>query len=249
MVPRRLHKLQLHRKSNSLPNTTPHKPIFLTHTQEAGAHELTLKDDDDEALLQMLQACYLPNNRYHHTPSWSAERIATAKTSNAILLFHVSVYTVVDKYQAPRIREHALTHICNWLRGVLNVTQTRGASPQMVAIVGLRGIIEKVYEVTGHMDLNDPLRKTILDVIMEHPATKPVNAKPGTLIDEVVKIATDIPDFGRDMFLRTMLVVPPSAPVPKPFLAVVRQVTCGKCGKVWVKLMVYTQAKCVFCGQ
>lgn len=197
----------------------------------------------------MLQACYLPNNKYHHMPPWSAEQMAASKSSNKIVLFHISVYTVVDKYQAPRIREAVLLHIRNWLRGAFNFTQVRGGIPPTVEVVGLRGIVEKVYGITGHVDLDEPLRKTLLDVIMEHPATKPINIKPGTLAGEVVKAAGDIPDFGRDMFLRTMQAVPATVPNKKSFLAVIEQITCGHCGRVWSRVIANSPPRCIHCGQ
>lgn len=195
----------------------------------------------------MLEACYQHGNQYLGTPPWSKERVKESQNSNKFALFHISMYAVADKYDAPRIRAQATHHMKTLLIRVLDLLKDQGASPQAIEAFGLRGILDKVYDITGHRTLNDPLRKAILDVIMGHTATRPLGTTPpGTFLPEVLKAANGIPDFGRDMFLRVMGPITSSAtPVS---LDLVEAVTCPNCSGKWGKPFAYTRVRCIQCG-
>ena len=153
---------------------------------------------------------------------------------------------MADKYDAPKLRGLAARHLKNLLKATFDLVPNM-LPAQVIQIVGLRGILDRVYEVTGQWDLNDPLRKAVLDVIFEHDASKPVGvAKPGVLAAEVVKAARDMLEFGRDMFLRMTEV--PAAEGPDAYLDVVEEVTCTHCNRKWAKVSSCTGARCAMCG-
>lgn len=180
-------------------------------------------------------------------PGWPAWKVAQAINSNKFALYHINNYAVADKYNAPKLRELAAKCMNVLLKATLDMLPSMPPA-QVVQIIGLRGILDKVYETTGHWDLNDPLRKAVLDVIMEHAALKPIGvARPGVLAAEVIKAAQDIPDFGRDMFLRTMSVAPALAD-PPAYLDVVEEVTCPSCNGKWPKVAAHVRVRCTICG-
>lgn len=198
----------------------------------------------------LLAACYFPEYvDYHHLmPNWPISRIAEAHNSNKFAFYHISVYATADKYDAPKLREQAAIYIKTLLNQTLDVVLPHTPAAQVVQTIGLRGILDNVYAVTGHWDLNDQLRKAVLDVMMDHADVRPIGvAKPRVLIPEVMKAAQEIPEFGRDMFLRMMGMVSASANSPV-YLDVVEEVTCttchGKLSKVASQAMIW----CTFCG-
>ncbi|KAH7378309.1 hypothetical protein BKA66DRAFT_467030 [Pyrenochaeta sp. MPI-SDFR-AT-0127] len=197
----------------------------------------------------MLQACYQPDNKYNLTPSRSLDDTTEPKHKNKFIFFHISMYVVADKYDAPKIREYAADRVTKLLTLAFNTVKDLSASSALIQVIDLRGILDKVYEHTGHRNMEEPLRKAVLRVVMGHPATRPLSMrKPGVLVSEIVKIAESIPDFGRDMFLQTMGTVPSLATLPT-FLDVVEEVTCSRCSSSSMKLCRYYVTRCIVCGE
>lgn len=176
-----------------------------------------------------------------------------ARKTNVLGLYHIEIYRVSDKYDAPNICCHAAGCAAAVLKASLALAVDKEISPEVLQNVGLRGIISRVYEVTAHRDVSDPLRKAILNTIMLHPATRPIGSvKPGVLAAEIINLAKSFPDFRRDMFLKTVGCVGVDSVTgvgdPPVYLDFVEQVTCPNCQYTWGKDCKVISSRCLQSG-
>lgn len=196
----------------------------------------------------MLQSCYRPsNNGYDLNPPWSAAQKQAAVNSNKMLLFHVEVYVVADKYDLPHLSVQAARHTARCLTLCLEYAVGHPKHPHLRAMIDLNGLLTRVYDVTAASDETCLLRKTVLDVILSHPTTKSTGP-PGILTDEVTKCVREVEGFGRDMYIRTMAEAKKLE--GKSYLDVVEEVVCPACGLNWAKptTEAWRDMYCVGCG-
>jgi hypothetical protein len=195
----------------------------------------------------MLKTCYKEDGKY---PLRSARAANVDQYSVGLVLWHLSVYKVADKYEAPKILNAATCNVVYLLEyGLNNFSKVEPCTPEIISKVGLREILGAVYELTGHRTMNDTLRKYVLNVLLLHPSTTYFNViKLHRFAEEMREIAKDLPDFGRDMFL--MITKPSPETQPPKFLGIMKEVTCPQatCNKKqWVFTRI-VKSHCMACG-
>jgi hypothetical protein len=214
--------------------------------QESSAKEITLYDDLPLPVFVMLHSCYRPPNLIYPTlPPWTDAENAAASGTNKIVLYHIDVYAVADKYDVPRLRTVAAAHVIKCLVVYFDLAEKQPKHPKLIPTLNLPELVEKVYKITGAWDEKEPLRKAMLDLIVKHPASKSTGP-PGALVSEVLKCARLIESFGRDMYIRTMQDVAKLDKVT--WLSTVEQVQCPACNGKWMKPTSWGLARCFGCG-
>jgi hypothetical protein len=120
-----------------------------------------------------------------------------------MLLFHVNVDVVADKYQVPRLRLQAARHVARFLNLMLKYATKHSKHAKVRDMLDLSGLLERLYEVMAAEDERCLLRKAVSDVLMAHKTTNPIGP-PRILVDEVMECAREIEGFGKDVYVRTM---------------------------------------------
>jgi hypothetical protein len=125
---------------------------------------MTLEGDDPAALVTMLDACYNHDCAYKTRPDTLSKSYSAAH-----FLWQLSVYQVADKYEVPNLITATKSQAANTLRHALDSVSKLAATPENVARLGLREIVQGMYEITGHRPRTDPFRHAVLDVIVRPP--------------------------------------------------------------------------------
>jgi hypothetical protein len=166
-------------------------------------------------------------------------------------LWHLSIYKVADKYDIPKRMKAAVFQAASLVKGALEEnSKIDPCTPEIVAKLSLREVLAKIYELTGHRSYKDPLRHTILTVLVRHPATALVNVvKHGLFQANLRSIGEAIPQYAQDMIL--YMTSPMTWAQPPKFLAVVEELefSHANCRKKWWKRAGLLKSYCMSCGQ
>jgi hypothetical protein len=204
---------------------------------------MVLHGDSGGCVAVMLRACYCADNTYPLQPPWSAAGFAAARNMNTLIRFHIGMYATADRYRTPRVQVHAAKHVGDLLKQYIALAVAHTAH---IPAINFPQILAGVYKVTAPWDENEALRKTVLDIIViTNPATSSTGP-PGVLKSIITQYARNIPDFGRDMYLR-MTEDPASLPAFS-HVQTVEEVQCLACGGFWFKPKNWVVCRCINCG-
>lgn len=201
---------------------------FTGEFQESESREITLHNDDADALEAMLH--YL----YHEKRKW-IRRLDT----DTYLLFCLDLYEVADKYDCPNVQEAAHLDFCNGFKKYWN-----NAAFCEVAY-GFREIVNKLYEGP------QSLLKFSLQTILSHKESQ-LNGPLGKLRPLILRTARELAEFGRDILLHIMDQTGGQEP-GKEGVAVelnfTHMVECPDCYGTWMKPSGRIEGHCWECGE
>ncbi|KAF2714398.1 hypothetical protein K504DRAFT_346949, partial [Pleomassaria siparia CBS 279.74] len=159
---------------------------FTSSFQESEAKEITLHDDDPNALEAMFY------HIYHETTAWDEDEGQEEDTSSS-LQHLLQVCRVADKYDCPEVLEFASTKVLRCLRLYLSKS-ARVQAPEKE----LQDIIQSFYDSSDIAMKNSTITTNMVYIIMNHADVGILN-KPGSLRPVILEAAMAIPEFGRDI--------------------------------------------------
>ncbi|KAF1931971.1 uncharacterized protein M421DRAFT_90161 [Didymella exigua CBS 183.55] len=120
-----------------------------------------LHDNQPDLLKTTLTVCYMPDCKYEPP-------FGTTPPN-----FHISVYVLAHKYDAPRIQYWALRHAAAHLRRVLDSMQSHVQEAKNPSRQVLASTVKAAYDVnvTDRSQGFDMLQNAIIGVVLNHPAT------------------------------------------------------------------------------
>ncbi|KAI4640053.1 hypothetical protein J4E93_008853 [Alternaria ventricosa] len=174
------------------------KAAFTGQFAESSAKEITLKEDDPDALRAMLNYAY-----DEKSVPWPDDSLA----GTTFDIHHIlDLYRVGDKYDFPSFRLQLIFRLMTALRRWFS----RPSEPSIGYAAESEEfceIIRKVYDIVGseHQEDQD-LVETFLQAIDEHPSARILNNTGGKQ-GIIVKASREVAEFGRDIFLHLMYIV------------------------------------------
>ena len=200
---------------------------FTGKFQEKESKEITLHDDDADALEAMLY--YL----YHDKRKWTG-RLDT----DIYLLFCLNLYQVADKYDCPNVQEAAHFDFCNGFKKYWD------NAAHCEVVDGFPEIVSKLYEGP------QSLLKYSLQAILNHEESQ-LTGSLGKLRPLILKTARDVAEFGRDILLHIMEQTGEQGS-EKNDVAVTLEFTytaqCPNCDGKWMRLCGQNVGYCWSCG-
>jgi hypothetical protein len=207
---------------------------FTGEFQENQAKEITLHDDNANALEAMLH--YL----YHEKMKWTG-----SLDTKTYLLFCLDLYQVADKYGCPNVQGAAHSDFCSGFKKYWDKAAYHEAAD------GFREIVGKLYDgPQTTFEGRKSLLKVSLQTILTHRESQ-LNGPLGKLRPLILMTASEVAEFGQDILLHIMEQTGEQGIEKKGVtveLEFTHMVHCPDCDEVWMRPRCETDGHCWKCG-